>query len=90
MTGFVTWAVAIGRHSPTYRQQNSRDSIERSHTERARAGAFIDVMMVGTVGFGCITLFQISARASMALSLLMAIGWLDFSIRYKILEHRES
>ena len=89
-SGFVTWAVVIGRHLPEARRRTSRDSIERSHSQRARAGAFSDLIILVAVGLMAVTLFEMSLSAIFVLSLLLGIGNLDFAIRYWILTQRES
>jgi len=90
MAATLAWTILIGRHSPNARRANSRDSIERSQSERARAGAFTDVLFVAAGGLLLVSLLRIDASALLALSLLMAVGLLDFSARYWVLQHRES
>ncbi|QAY61513.1 hypothetical protein ET475_17115 [Microbacterium protaetiae] len=90
MAATLAWAILIGRHSPHTQRANSRDSIERSQSERARAGAFTDVLFVAAGGLLLVSLLRVDASALLALSLLMAVGLLDFSVRYWVLKHRES
>lgn len=90
MAATLAWATLIGRHSTNAQRANSRDSIERSQSERARAGAFTDVLFVAAGGLLLVSLLRIDASALLALSVLMAVGLLDFSVRYRVLQRRES
>ncbi|QAY72083.1 hypothetical protein ET445_00785 [Agromyces protaetiae] len=86
----LSWIFLIGRHSPKTRLTNSRDSIERSQSERARSGAFTDVILVAAGALILVSLLRVEASAPLALSLVLAVGLLDFSVRYWVLQGRES
>ncbi|MFC6356018.1 hypothetical protein [Luethyella okanaganae] len=88
--GAVAWALLVAPHDATVKLAQAENSIERSWTMQASAGAFTDTIIVLGVMLSIVSITGLSIDTRTAISVPLVIGLLDMAIRRQWLQSRQS